>query len=756
MGASSSRPEDDKALQLCRERKKFVKQALNGRCSLAAAHFTYIQSLRNIGSALRKFAEPEVTSESSLYTSTTAASEPPATTDKSLSHFSISSTSLSRHVDATETLLLTPSPPNSARIHANFMKTGMSSSTTVEERPFPSIRTLRSSSSTPHYETPQSTERPQTPQSEDDHLASENSPWDYFGLHPIDRQFSFQEVNEPTHGFESVDDINRLRQEEGIPELEEEKVSFFGEAESEDSDDEFEEPTTDKLVQKFENRRISDPNSINTPSSVPSARDISSKTKDFDGEKNNSLVTPFIIGSGATPTHEKETPDKEPRSPNNVAPKDFLSSIKEIEHLFLKASDCGKEVPRMLEANKMHFRPIFPGKEVASVTSTYFKACFSCGEDPTHVPEEPSPTEIKYLTWHRTASSRSSSSRNFLGSTPKDDIEDFSSNIFESFCMNSGSHASTLDRLYAWERKLYDEVKGSAIIRKDYDMKCKLLREQESAAESRERVDKTRAIIKDLYSRIRVAIHRIDSISKRIEEIRDKELQPQLEELIEGLSRMWEKMFECHKLQFNIIKVAYSNGSTKISIQSESHRQATIHLEYELKSFSSSFTKWIIAQKSYVQSINGWLHKCVSLQQKTSRRKRRVPDNPLRNLGPPIYGTCGDWLDKLEALPSKEVTDSIKALAIMTTHFLPRQEKKQGSMNLSLSSTWMATNQSEVAASTPKGALEDWNLGVDRFQTSLLNFLEHLNSFASFSMNMYRELENTIEKAKERERHATY
>lgn len=25
--------------------------------------------------------------------------------------------------------------------------------------------------------------------------------------------------------------------------------------------------------------------------------------------------------------------------------------------------------------------------------------------------------------------------------------------------MNSGSHASTLDRLYAWERKLYDEVK---------------------------------------------------------------------------------------------------------------------------------------------------------------------------------------------------------------------------------------------------------------------------------------------------------
>lgn len=65
-------------------------------------------------------------------------------------------------------------------------------------------------------------------------------------------------------------------------------------------------------------------------------------------------------------------------------------------------------------------------------------------------------------------------------------------------------------------------------------MKCKLLREQDSRAESRYKIDKTRAAVKDLHSRIRVAILRIDSISKTIEELRDKELQPQLEELIGG------------------------------------------------------------------------------------------------------------------------------------------------------------------------------------------------------------------------------
>ncbi|KAM0997002.1 hypothetical protein ACFX13_007000 [Malus domestica] len=119
-------------------------------------------------------------------------------------------------------------------------------------------------------------------------------------------------------------------------------------------------------------------------------------------------------------------------------------------------------------------------------------------------------------------------------------MDDLTGHLFDNFCMNSGSHASTLDRLYAWERKLYDEIKASEMVRRDYDLKCKILRQLESKGQSSQITDKTRAVVKDLRSRIRVAIHKIDSISKRIEDLRDKELQPQLEELIEGLRRMWE------------------------------------------------------------------------------------------------------------------------------------------------------------------------------------------------------------------------
>lgn len=76
---------------------------------------------------------------------------------------------------------------------------------------------------------------------------------------------------------------------------------------------------------------------------------------------------------------------------------------------------------------------------------------------------EPAQNSMKYITWHRTASSRSSSSKNPLDANSRENLEDHTNNLFDSSCMISGSHASTLDRLHAWERKLYDEVKVPCI-----------------------------------------------------------------------------------------------------------------------------------------------------------------------------------------------------------------------------------------------------------------------------------------------------
>lgn len=60
----------------------------------------------------------------------------------------------------------------------------------------------------------------------------------------------------------------------------------------------------------------------------------------------------------------------------------------------------------------------------------------------------------------RSASSRSSSSRCLVSaSTSRDEGYESNSDFSDDSCMFSGSHQSTLDRLYAWEKKLYNEVR---------------------------------------------------------------------------------------------------------------------------------------------------------------------------------------------------------------------------------------------------------------------------------------------------------
>lgn len=60
----------------------------------------------------------------------------------------------------------------------------------------------------------------------------------------------------------------------------------------------------------------------------------------------------------------------------------------------------------------------------------------------------------------RSGSSRSSSSRFLINpSTLRDEGYHSSSDLSDESSVLSSSHQSTLDRLYAWEKKLYEEVR---------------------------------------------------------------------------------------------------------------------------------------------------------------------------------------------------------------------------------------------------------------------------------------------------------
>lgn len=779
MGSRRAKNEDDKALVLCQERKRYVREALDGRCALAAAHFAYIQSLRDTGFAMRKFVEPEVPTDSSLYTSTSATPEPPTIRQKS--------TNLSPSIShqASDSFSPVPSPLSSGRFHVNHMKAVGNPVTTVEEKvPVPVTATLQTSSPVPR----------QAVHDLDDSTTFEappgTPPWDYFGLfHPVENQFSFHDEKEPAHDFENADDIRRLREKEGIPELEEEGgkspahpdgIRRFQEEETPDlkdgekstmngreddlieSEDDFENPSSEPLVRIFKNRNDTPVENTVTnqspahldlekvaPENIDSQTDKPKDDKrvldismyESDETPVASPVKEVASSIAALPMNGKS---KEPLRDVKNRVKDLYSCMKEVEVLFIKASDSGKEVPRMLEADKVNFRPLLPEEKAhGSKAPGFFATFFACCAEEVPVPQPPPQAEVKYLTWHRSVSSQSSSSRNPFGATSKDDVDGLTGNIFSGVYMNSGSHASTLDRLYAWERKLYDEVKASGAICRQYDEKCRHLRHQESRGESQMSIDRTRAVVKDLHSRILVAIQRIDMISKNIEDLRDKELQPQLEELIGSLTRMWTTMLECHQHQHEIIKLS-SSGNMKVLIRSESQFQATLFLQVELSTLCSNFQKWIASHRSYLHSLNSWLRKCVKpLRGKKSSRKKKEADIPITKYAvAPIFKTCEKWMKLLDDLPTKDLEDAIKGLVADINHSVPRQEKRRSSSRF----TFSLPHNGGLNSETGEIHINDPPMDL---QSSLEIFLGKLEVFSYVSQQKYMDLKKEIDKAKE-------
>ncbi|XP_019053028.1 PREDICTED: uncharacterized protein LOC104595660 [Nelumbo nucifera] len=75
---------------------------------------------------------------------------------------------------------------------------------------------------------------------------------------------------------------------------------------------------------------------------------------------------------------------------------------------------------------------------------------------------------IQAITWHRSTSSQSSSCKSFLASGSKGSSTwtEFKNDLFDDYGgMEPGSHSLRLGRLYAWEKKLYEEVKDITLCR---------------------------------------------------------------------------------------------------------------------------------------------------------------------------------------------------------------------------------------------------------------------------------------------------
>ena len=320
MGCASSKTEKNEALRLCKQRRRFVKQAIDSRYGLAAAHVSYTESLRNIGIALRRFAEAEALIESSLSMSATEL-------DKTPSQSSYPSPSPSHNAEVSDSPMHNESPLSPPFSRLSYMRSGATAAVTVSLNPLNNGFVDDESFSMPPPPPP----------------PPEGPSWDYFDPADDRENFRFAGHDEINMNFNDLGAWKKVQGKEvcldGTDELHEISARPGWEhktSERSDCNDQMEESNAHGGTDVIRKQQKANANG--------SAETMSRKViLDQSGSKRERALVEKDVSA------EREDPSEF----ITHRAKDFLSSIKDIEHRFFRASESGKEVSRMLETNKI-------------------------------------------------------------------------------------------------------------------------------------------------------------------------------------------------------------------------------------------------------------------------------------------------------------------------------------------------------------------------------------------------------------------
>ncbi|KAM1216780.1 hypothetical protein ACFX2J_013022 [Malus domestica] len=591
MGCSTSKPDDEAAFQLCKDRKRFIKQALEQRGRFASGHIAYIQSLKRVSAALRDYIEGDEPREFLLDSFIT----PPFTPVKKASPglISISPKSFS------------PAPNIQSKprpcVKICYLRSGGKPAVSVEERP----------------------ESPETGRVE------AYSPMHHYGM---DGLFGMQSSPMNSSSFFSYSPNNRPNIPPPSPQNS--QWDFFWNPFS--SLDYYGYPTRNSLDQRTMDEEVRGLRQsgleIELEAQIPSHSSVSievSQSQTARQVKTNSQERAVELREA-----KEETPGFTVYM--NRRPTSMAEIIKELDTQFTIVCNAANEVSTLLEASREQYSS--SSNELSAMKMLNPVALFC-----------------------------SASSRFLMNSScTKDEGYESSSDVSEDPCMFSGSHQSTLDRLYAWEKKLYEEVKSGEKVRIAYEKKLMQLRNQDVKGDDHSAVEKTRVAIRDMHTRMKVSIHTVEAISKRIETMRDEELQPQLSELVQGLARMWKVMAKCHRSQKRSLdeaKLLLAGTPSKLEAKRQSSISAAdpnrlarsaANLEKDLRNWRALFQSWITSQRSYVQAITGWLLRCMRAGPDTSNFPLSGSSGAF-----PIYGICIQWSRFLDAIRETPVLDGL-------------------------------------------------------------------------------------------------
>nr|GMD41409.1 nitrate regulatory gene2 protein [Ipomoea batatas] len=322
---------------------------------------------------------------------------------------------------------------------------------------------------------------------------------------------------------------------------------------------------------------------------------------------------------------------------NTANSADFYKVLGQIDDHFLKASQCAQEVSKMLEATRMHYHSNFADKENINHAERV----------------------MQIITWNK--SLRGISNGNGAKDNYADDDE-------------SETHATVLDKLLAWEKKLYEELKAGEIIKHEYQRKIAILNKLKKRNASSESLEKVKAAVSHLHTRYIVEMQSLDSTVAEVNEIRDKQLYPKLAALVHGMAKMWESMCRHHEDQMRIVMALSSIDMSATPMEtSKNHQSHTIQLADVIKEWHDQFENLVNNQKMYIQALNSWL-KLNLIPVESSLREK--PSSPLRVQNPPIQPLLHAWNELLEKLPDEHSRSAINSFeAVIRTIIIHQDEE---------------------------------------------------------------------------------
>ncbi|KAL9687518.1 hypothetical protein QQ045_031921 [Rhodiola kirilowii] len=445
------------------------------------------------------------------------------------------------------------------------------------------------------------------------------SAWDF--LNPFDGVY-----DESYSAYLSSRELNEVREEEGIPELEEV-----------DEEDDYE------VVKEVYDNKAADVAEEVASGGKHLNLDIEDEGGKVDGVEILSPVKPSLVEdeklehevemmeAKAVDRDERITKSASEGNTKGAEPRGFSDVLRDIHVQFNRAAEVGNELAELLEVGSL----------------PYHKNC-NAYLDSSKMMQAITPS-LPIVFSHPSKSLISkSSSLAVMDASP--------SNIDEIAGLKTKGLSSTLQKLYLWEKKLFYEVKAEEKLRVLHDRKRRKLIQLDMKGAVADKVISTGRFVRSMGTKIKVAIQVVDKISSTLNKIRDEELRPQINQLIQGLTSMWKSMLECHGSQLQAIREV-KNLDAVVSHKkfSEANLKATSDLEHELINWALRFMNWVSRQREFAKALNNWLLKCLF----------HKPDfSPGRIGAPPIFVICYHWAQALDQTSEKVVVDAMRELVM--------------------------------------------------------------------------------------------